>query len=41
MANDAYRERGYGIGTTYEGKIPLLRIDYLFANPQLNEPSLR
>lgn len=39
MANDAYRERGYGIGTTYAGRIPLLRIDYVFADPQLNVSS--
>ncbi len=36
LGNDAFRERGLGIGTTYAGKIPLLRIDYIFADPALN-----
>jgi len=30
IANDAFREKGRGIGTTYAGTIPLLRIDYIF-----------
>jgi len=29
---DAFRERGMGIGTTYAGRIPLLRIDYIFVD---------
>lgn len=36
MGNDAFKERGFGIGTTYAGKIPLLRIDYIFADDRLN-----
>lgn len=35
LGNDAFRERGLGIGTTYAGIIPLLRIDYIFADPDL------
>ncbi|MBK8669483.1 MAG: endonuclease/exonuclease/phosphatase family protein [Saprospiraceae bacterium] len=34
-AIDAFRARGSGIGTTYAGKIPLLRIDYIFADKDL------
>lgn len=30
ISSDAFRERGKGLGTTYAGNIPLLRIDYLF-----------
>ena len=35
LGKDAFRERGYGIGTTYAGKIPLLRIDYIFVDKAL------
>lgn len=35
LGKDAFREMGNGIGTTYAGKIPLLRIDYIFADPSL------
>ncbi|MFZ1750543.1 MAG: endonuclease/exonuclease/phosphatase family protein [Saprospiraceae bacterium] len=35
LGQDAFRERGLGIGTTYAGKIPLLRIDYIFADNTL------
>jgi endonuclease/exonuclease/phosphatase family metal-dependent hydrolase len=35
LAKDAFRERGSGIGTTYAGKIPLLRIDYIFVDKSL------
>ncbi len=31
---DAFKERGFGIGTTYAGIIPLLRIDYIFTDPR-------
>lgn len=31
---DAFLERGFGIGHTYNGKIPFLRIDYLLTTPQ-------
>lgn len=32
LGKDAFRERGMGIGTTYAGRIPLLRIDYIFVD---------
>ena len=32
---DAFHKRGSGIGTTYGGSIPMLRIDYILADPQL------
>jgi endonuclease/exonuclease/phosphatase family metal-dependent hydrolase len=32
LGKDAFCERGNGIGTTYAGKIPLLRIDYIFSD---------
>ena len=35
VGNDAYRKAGSGIGTTYHGVIPLLRIDYLFVDPRV------
>lgn len=35
IGRDAYREAGAGIGTTYHGVIPLLRIDYLFVDPKV------
>ena len=31
---DAFHERGSGIGTTYGGSIPMLRIDYILADPR-------
>lgn len=31
---DAFRERGWGFGSTYAGSLPLLRIDYIFASQQ-------
>lgn len=33
---DAFREKGEGLGTTYRGNIPLLRIDYLFYSQPFN-----
>ncbi|NRA50359.1 MAG: hypothetical protein HRU12_14605, partial [Phaeodactylibacter sp.] len=32
---DAFRESGTGLGTTYAGKIPALRIDYQLYSPVL------
>lgn len=32
---DSFRERGRGLGITYSGKIPALRIDYILASPEL------
>ena len=31
---DTFSATGKGVGTTYAGKIPLLRIDYIFADPK-------
>ena len=33
---DAYIESGSGMGSTYNGRIPLLRIDYIFHSPVFN-----
>ncbi len=33
---DSYIESGSGIGSTYNGKIPMLRIDYIFHSPIFN-----
>lgn len=33
---DAFKRRGSGLGTTFAGKIPGLRIDYVLADPQLS-----
>ncbi|MFZ1705417.1 MAG: endonuclease/exonuclease/phosphatase family protein [Saprospiraceae bacterium] len=30
VSSDAFRQKGSGLGTTYSGNIPLLRIDYIF-----------
>ncbi|MBK8701985.1 MAG: endonuclease/exonuclease/phosphatase family protein [Saprospiraceae bacterium] len=32
---DAYKEKGTGIGSTFNGKIPFLRIDYILVSPSL------
>lgn len=32
---DAFLESGFGLGVTYAGKIPLLRIDYILHSPEL------
>ena len=32
---DTFREKGNGLGFTYVGPIPGLRIDYIFADPKL------
>lgn len=36
LGKDAFREKGTGIGTTYAGKIPLLRIDYVIVDNALD-----
>lgn len=33
--NDAFRKKGRGLGTTYAGSIPGLRIDYIFADKSI------
>ena len=32
---DAFKERGKGIGTTFAGKIPALKIDYILTDPSI------
>ena len=32
---DVFLERGFGMGATYAGTLPVLRIDYLFHDPKL------
>lgn len=34
--NDAYEEKGSGLGTTYAGRIPLLRIDYILSDNEMD-----
>jgi len=36
---DAFRENGHGFGNTWKGKIPMLRIDYIFASRELSNTS--
>jgi endonuclease/exonuclease/phosphatase family metal-dependent hydrolase len=36
--NDAFQEAGSGIGTTYIGAIPFLRIDYILYSPEFFTP---
>lgn len=38
---DSFIEAGSGIGTTYAGRIPMLRIDYIFADKNLEVESLK
>lgn len=33
LGTDSFDARGKGLGTTYAGNIPLLRIDYIFSDP--------
>lgn len=39
--NDAFLQDGLGIGATYAGIIPALRIDYIFSDPRLEVLSFR
>jgi endonuclease/exonuclease/phosphatase family metal-dependent hydrolase len=32
LLNDSFTEKGFGLGVTYAGRIPLLRIDYIFSS---------
>ncbi len=32
---DGFRQRGFGLGTTYSGLLPALRIDYILADPSM------
>jgi endonuclease/exonuclease/phosphatase family metal-dependent hydrolase len=36
IGRDAFHQVGSGIGTTYNGVIPLLRIDFMFVDPKLD-----
>ena len=33
---DAFLQKGYGIGRTFRGLSPTLRIDYIFADPRFS-----
>lgn len=33
---DSFRQRGYGVSTTYESKLPMLRIDYFFGSKEVS-----
>ena len=39
--NDTFRERGFGLGTTFAGALPFLRIDYILTDPQIKTYSCR
>jgi len=32
---DSFEEKGFGLSTTYESKLPLLRIDYVLGSPEI------
>jgi endonuclease/exonuclease/phosphatase family metal-dependent hydrolase len=36
---DGFKERAMGIGTTYDGNIPLLRLDYIWTDPSIQVKS--
>ncbi|TNE68562.1 MAG: hypothetical protein EP344_01155 [Bacteroidetes bacterium] len=38
---DTFREKGIGIGTTFAGSVPLLRIDYILTDPAIRPYSCR
>ena len=33
LLQDSFTDKGFGMGITYAGKLPLLRIDYIFSSP--------
>ena len=35
--NDSFTNSGRGLGSTYNGKIPALKIDYILYSPNLNQ----
>lgn len=41
LLTDAFVKRGSGLGATYAGPLPFLRIDYLFASPALKITSYK
>lgn len=38
---DAFLENGFGVGSTYSGNIPFLRIDYMLSQPMLQPVAFR
>jgi endonuclease/exonuclease/phosphatase (EEP) superfamily protein YafD len=38
---DTFREKGLGLGTTFSGAVPFLRIDYILTDPRLKPYSCR
>jgi endonuclease/exonuclease/phosphatase family metal-dependent hydrolase len=34
--NDTFKVKGNGLGATYNGKMPFLRIDYIFTDPSIH-----
>jgi endonuclease/exonuclease/phosphatase family metal-dependent hydrolase len=38
---DAFRESGFGIGTTYIGKVPAGRIDYIFHSKKIHSANFK
>lgn len=34
LLNDSFIDKGFGLGVTYAGRIPLLRIDYIFSSSE-------
>jgi len=39
--HDTFRETGLGLGTTFSGAVPLLRIDYILADPKMKAYSCK
>jgi len=38
---DSFNEKGFGIGNTYAGSLPLFRIDYIFHSPDISSVSFK
>ena len=36
LLNDQFKAKGLGVGITYAGKLPGLKIDYIFADDNFN-----
>lgn len=34
LLNDSFIDKGFGLGVTYAGRLPLLRIDYIFSSSE-------
>ncbi|MBK8555696.1 MAG: endonuclease/exonuclease/phosphatase family protein [Lewinellaceae bacterium] len=39
--NDTFRDKGFGLGTTFAGALPFLRIDYILTSPEVKTYSCR